>query len=465
MPRRRMTRTLGAAAGGLLGFAFLPAAAALADDYDVAAYPNSTETITGIYGYGYDGLGTAPPAVAGTVQGDQEFEYTDTTNGDTGTFSGFENTSTDSLGDTNVEIYVASDDSGADAPSVGSVFDAYTFDDGVFENVYSAIPSASGDQISDILVTPFGDYTLPVTFDAADVPVADAGGVPIGNGDVVDPVTGAGSQDILAISGVSPLDVALQGIQTFDVNSNLGAAFDSDEAITQDILGTNTQAVLVTHDLAGTVGPAAGDTPEVGSIFNSIDYFGVDNVYSDLVSSSGANVITDTVETSSGAFTIPVTFDAAQVESASNGTEVDVPGSYQIDPTSDLDFTGSYSGINGLPPLNVGVEGTQDFDFTDGAQSGSFTADVTNTLDALDNSTETILVTSSSDADALPVGSVFETVTWGDTGFGNIYSDIASTVAGGDVISDTLVTPFGDFTVPMTFDAAAGLASDVFTGI
>jgi hypothetical protein len=101
--------------------------------------------------------------------------------------------------------------------------------------------------------------------------VADADGVPIGNGDVVDPVTGAGTQDILAISGVSPLDVALQGVQTFDVNSNLGAAFDSDEAITQDILGTNTQAVLVTHDLTGTVGPAAGDTPEIGSIFNSID--------------------------------------------------------------------------------------------------------------------------------------------------------------------------------------------------
>src|SRR6201987_1111683 len=306
MPRRRMTRSLGAAAGGLLGFAFLPAAAALADDYDVAAYPNSTETITGIYGYGFDGLGTAPPAVAGTVQGDQEFCYTDT-------FSGFENTSTDSLGDTNVEIYVASDDSGADAPPVGSVFDTYTFDDGLFENVYSAIPSANGDQISDILVTPFGDYPIPVIFDAADVPVADAGGVPIGNGDVVDPVTGAGSQDFLAISGVSPLDVALQGIQTFDVNSNLGAAFDSDEAITQDILGTHTQAVLVTHDPTGTVGPAAGDTPEVGSIFNTIDYFGVDNVYSDLVSSSGANVITDTVETPSGAFTIPLTFDAAQV--------------------------------------------------------------------------------------------------------------------------------------------------------
>jgi hypothetical protein len=219
--------------------------------------------------------------------------------------------------------------------------------------------------------------------------------------------------------------------------------------------------VLVTQD-SGTVGTAAGDTPAVGSIFNTISLGGVENVYSDLVSSSGANVITDTVETSMGDFTIPVTFDAAQAEDLSNGADVDVPDSYQIDPTSDFDFTGSDSGINGLPPIDAGVQGTQDFDFTDGGQSGSFAADVTNTLDAFNNSTETILATSSSNADALPVGSVFETVTWGDTGFANIYSDIASTAAGGDIISDTLVTPFGDFTVPTSFDAAANLAGDLF---
>jgi hypothetical protein len=459
MPRRRITRTLGAAAGGLLGFAFLPAAAALADDYDATPDASSTETITGIYGYGFDGLGTAPPALAGTVEGDQAFDYTDVTTGDTGTFSGYEDTSTDTLGDSNVAVYVASDGSGADAPPVGSVFDTYTFGDGLYENIYSAIPSAGGDQISDTMVTPSGDYTIPVTFDATELTGADAGGVPIGDGDDLDPV--AGSQLISSISGIPPLDVALQGTQFFGISSG-DSAFAGDEAITQDIVGTHTEAVLVTQDVNGTVGTAAGDTPAVGSIFNTISLWGVENVYSDLVSSSGANVITDTVETSSGDFTIPVTFDAAQVESLSNGTDVDVPDSYQIDPSSDFDFTGSDSGINGLPPIDVGVQGTQDFDFTDGGQSGSFTADVTNTLDALDNSTETILVTSSSNPDALPVGSVFETVTWGDTGFGNIYSDIASTAAGGDTISDTLVTPFGDFTVPTSFDAAADLASDLF---
>jgi hypothetical protein len=458
MPRLWITRTLSAAAGGLLGVAFFPAAAAFADNYVVTPDPRSTETITGIYGYGLNGAGTAPPALAGTLQGDQLFDYTDTTNGATGTFLGYEDTSTDTLGFSNVAVYVASNGSGADAPAVGSVFDTYTFGDGLYENIYSAVPSAGGDQISDTLVTPAGDYTIPLTFDAAMVIAADAGGVPIGNGDDIEPVTG--SLELSALSGIPPLDIALQGTQIFDVNGNAGTAFHSDVAITQDIIGTRTEAVLVTHDSAGAVGTAAGDTPAVGSIFNTMSLFGLDNVYSDLVSSSGANVITDTVETPTGDFTIPITFDAAQVENASNGAAVDV-GGYQFFPASDFDFTGSNSGINGLPPIDVGVQGTQDFDFTNGAESGSVTADVTNTLDAWDDSTETILVTSSSNPDALPVGSVFETVIWADTGFENIYSDIASTVAGGDVISDTLVTPFGNFIVPLTFDASAGLAGDL----
>jgi hypothetical protein len=458
MPRRRITRALGATAG-LLGFAFLPAAVAVADDYEVTPDSYSTEAITGIYGYGFDGLGTAPPALAGTVQGDQLFDYTDVTTGDTGTFSGYENTSTDTLGDSNSAVYVEFDGSGADAPPVGSVFDTYTFGDGLYENIYSAIPAADGDQISDTMVTPYGDYSIPVAFDASEVTGADDGGVPVGDGDDMDPV--ADSQLITAMSGIPPLDVALQGTQIFDISSG-DNAFDSDEATTQDILGTQTEAVLVTKDLTGIVGTASGDTPAVGSIFNTISLWGVENVYSDLVSSSGANVITDTVETSMGDFTIPVTFDAAQVETLSNDADVDVPDSYQIDPTSDFDITGAGSGTNGLAPIDAGVQGTQDFDFTDGVQSGSFTADVTNTLDALDNSTETILVTSSANPDALPVGSVIETVTWGDTGFGNIYSDIASATAGADTISDTLLTPFGDFTVPTTFDAAVGLASDFF---
>ena len=78
-------------------------------------------------------------------------------------------------------------------------------------------------------------------------------------------------------------------------------------------------------------------------------------------------------------------------------------------------------------------------------------------MDPLGISTETVLVTSSSDPDA-PVGSVIETVSLG-AGFENIYSDLPSTTPGADVISDTLVTPFGDIALPASFDAVLGLAS------
>src|SRR5271155_3040305 len=113
--RRRTPRALSAAAGGLLGAAFLPAGAAFADDWDIVAAPGSTETVTGIYGDGFANFDLVSPAVQGSVEGDQEFDYTDTTTGDSGRFSGLEST----LGDTGQEVYVASDPTGTDAPSVG----------------------------------------------------------------------------------------------------------------------------------------------------------------------------------------------------------------------------------------------------------------------------------------------------------------------------------------------------------
>ena len=64
--------------------------------------------------------------------------------------------------------------------------------------------------------------------------------------------------------------------------------------------------------------------------------------------------------------------------------------------------------------------------------------------------------------DVPTIGSVIETTTFGDSGFGNVYFDLASATPGGDVISDTVLTPFGDFTIPSSLDAAAGLAVDMF---
>jgi len=476
----RRTLRIGAAASGLLGLAFLPLAVAHADDWSVTPDPNKVETVTGFYGHGFDGGDTAPPAVEGSLQGNQTFDWANVTANESGKFLGYESYSNDGLGGINTEVYVAKDVTGDGGPSVGSVFDTYSFGYGAYTNTYSAIPNGDGGAtITDTLTSPTGTIVLPTTFDAADGLIADAGGVATGNGGSMVPV---GSQDVTSISGIPPLTVALQGSQNFDFLNSAGHSVGTVGAVdttTTDGAGTYTEAVLVTGyngsanvgtsaadvpanvgtsaaDVPANVGTSAGDVPAVGSIFNTINFFGYENVYSDYVSASG-DQYTDTLYSPLGTFVIPVTFDAAKVEDVSNSS-ITLPNGMTFDPTTELGFTG----VNGLPPVDVGVQGGQDFAFSDGAVTGSFTADVTNTLDEFNDTTETILVTSSTDPALLPQGSEFEIVNFG-YGTESVYSDIASATAGHDVITETLVTPFGDISMPPSFDAAAGLINDMFT--
>ena len=61
---------------------------------------------------------------------------------------------------------------------MGSVFDSYSFGYGLYTNTYSAVPDGdSGSTITDTLQTPTGTIVIPMTFDAADGLIADAGGV------------------------------------------------------------------------------------------------------------------------------------------------------------------------------------------------------------------------------------------------------------------------------------------------
>ncbi len=450
-------RRVGAVASGLLAMVFLPSAVAHADNWTVTPDPHSIETITGIYGHGFEGGDTAPPAVEGSIQGDQTFDWANVTSHNSGTFYGYESYSNDGLGGINTEVYVAGDVTGANGPAVGSVFDTYSYGYGSFTNTYSAVPNgAGGSTITDTLQTPSGTIVIPTSFDAANGLIADAGGVGVGNGGTMVPV---GSQDVTSISGIPPLTVALQGSQDFQFfNSahHLLGTVGTVDTTTTDGAGTYTEAVLITSDNGATnIGSGAADVPAVGSIFNTIQFGNLTNVYSDYVM-PGGNHYVDILYTPLGNMWIPTLFDAASVETLSNST-ITLPNGMVFDPITELGFTG----INGLPPVDVGVQGGQDFNFTDGAAAGSFTADVTNTLDEFNDSTETILVTSSTDAAVLPPGSEFEIVNFG-YGFESFYSDIASPIPGGDTIMETLVTPFGDITLPPPFDAAAGLFNDMF---
>ncbi|HTZ14439.1 MAG TPA: hypothetical protein VMC78_12620, partial [Mycobacterium sp.] len=207
---------MGAAAGGLLSAALLPAAAAFADDYDIVPDPSSTEVVTGYYG-----LYTALPALDGSAEGYQTFDVDDTTLGTVvGTFDAdVSTTSGIFFRGTTAEILVTADVSGTtgtaagDVPPVGSVLDTFMFGDTGFGDVYSALTSTTSgvDTISDTFVTPFGDFTTPLAFDAAAIPVGylatlvtqDYGFVPV-SGD-----------DIGAISGIPPFAVAEPGPQEF----------------------------------------------------------------------------------------------------------------------------------------------------------------------------------------------------------------------------------------------------------
>ena len=71
---------------------------------------------------------------------------------------------------TNTQIVVTADLTGTNEPSVGSAFDDLTFgtsSSSAITNVYSDVVGASGNTITDTLDTPWGDFNIPTTFDAA----------------------------------------------------------------------------------------------------------------------------------------------------------------------------------------------------------------------------------------------------------------------------------------------------------
>ena len=468
MRRRRITRTLGAAAGGLLGAAFLPAAAAFADSYEILPDPSSTETLTGVYGL----ENTAPPAETGSIQGYQEFEVYDTTTKQVvGTFGADESNSIDITGNTNSVLLVTSDDTGpvgtaaGDIPAVGSVIDSYNYAGDDFGYTYSALtstPAGGADTVSDTFTTVgYGDVAVGSTYDAitAESGVTALGSIKLADGDEIEPV---GSESFTAISGAPPYDMAVQGTQEYELLSSNGAeigTFDADATTTTDLAGTTTEGILVTSDGSGTAGTSAADLPAVGSVFNVIDYEdgAYPEVYSDLVSTTGgANVISFVDTTHFGTFDIPTSFDAAAAET--DHATIPFDGG-DITPVGAETLTG----INGLPPADVAIQGTQAFDFG----SGSFDADVTTTgTSVYAETTETLLVTSdisgtggTAAGDVPAVGSVIDVANYG-SGFETVYTDLVSST-GPNVISETFVTPFGDFAIPSTFDAASGLMTDM----
>jgi hypothetical protein len=463
---------LGAAVGGLLGAVFLPMAVALADSYEIIPDPNSTEEITGFFGEP-----ATPPGVAGSIQGQQVFEVFDTTTDKTvGTFDADESTQPSLFGAAQELLLVTNDLSGAvgtageDTPPVGSVIDIANYGHG-YETIYSALALSTGDVITFTLTTPSGTESMPGHYDVAagladntldDQPVVLTDGYELA------PATGV-TENITSVTGVPPADIAVEGNQLFDVynaaSDQATGSFYGEVTNTSDVLLNYTEEIFVTQDVSGAVGAAAGDTPPVGSLYNVFYIFGdtsIYNLYSVTPTASG-NVVSDVIVSPYGDITIPISFyDATGAMTVNSFTvptddETIVPvGSEQI------------SGVNGVPPLESTIQGYQEFelDNASGNTIGNFDADVATTNSFFGNSSEALLVTAESGTagtaagDLPPLGSVFEV---DDHGFGyeTVYSDLASTT-GANVISETFVTPFGDFAIPPAFELAANAADSSF---
>jgi hypothetical protein len=320
---------------------------------------------------------------------------------------------------------------------------------GPFGIAYTAMPTTSGDVVSFKLLTPFGNIPLPMPFDAAKGiadHTVDNRPVRLTNGYYIAPADPTG-ETVTGVNGILPFFTTVQGHQVFNVYDSTGqsvGSFDGVFTTTADLIGTYTQAILVT-DSDGTE-----HVPPVGSVYNVV-YGGSDEnyvLYSSMPSPSG-NVVSLSQVTADGVTDSDLTFLDASIPASTQ--PVRAPNGHTFVPTSPL----QPSGVNGLPPREVQIQGYQQFDVFDsaGERIGSFDADVYTQWDLLGIRSEALLITNVTEGtagtgagDVAPVGSLFNFVYFGNGGFGTSQSVMPTPK--GDVSRFKLVTPLGDIPLP-----------------
>ena len=120
----------------------------------------------------------------------------------------------------------------------------------------------------------------------------------------------------------------------------------------------------------------------------------------------------------------------------------------------------------GTPPMDIGTQSYDVFNVDDTTVGTSTNPDVVGqfggfltTLTNADGTGNVLLRVAEafpgSNTDVPALGSVIDDDNFGG-GFVNIYSDLVGAGANGtNLITDTFDTPFGDYTIPTDFDAAA----------
>ena len=398
--------------------------------------PSGPEVMTGIYNQS-----TAGPAVNESVQGYQKFDVYD---GDTVTGSFYAYVSTASyrtpylFGSKDKSSQVLYVDSSigklfGDEPSTaflpdGSVISTYSI--GTLRNVYQAIPgndpnSGSDDVVNDYLtdtrsgkVTDLTALIRGLGFNAAYVP-------PI----LPTYIRGVGNPVATSISALPPITIGVQGYQTFehlDANGQPDGQFYAVITTTEDTIGFKTQALLVTGYPEGQ----QGNSPAVGTVFNTVKYGDLLIVYRSEPQATGPAKVTVTIQNVKTPDATPLDVswlyqDSNASQGLTDGTNVypfTFAKGYTVTPTAGEQEL--FTGVNGLPPVSATVSSNQVFTVTkDGQELGTFTAVVTTTPKMLLTSkSQALLVTASNVAD-VPVGSVFDVYTT-SSGAQRIYTDL-----------------------------------------
>jgi len=437
--------------------------------------PVGKPVITSFYG-----KYTMVPAFPGVLQGTQDFDLVDPeTDEVVGRINGLVAINNDlGSGTRSLQIVVLNVESRADGavvgtkpgdiPPVGSIFASVS--DGRNGTVYSALAQDGTDVVSYRYVSASG-FSFPLNADlffkkysAADF-LTDYVGAnrPINTQDgyYIKPVT-PNSMEFTGFTGYEPFFNAIQGTQRFGLydkeTNELIGEFDGVVTVTSDFWGTTSEAIIVTDTGSLPTGTAAGEIPPVGTVYNVIywrDEFSYALYYSK-PTASGKSVY-DTLLVSKTLFgtkvdRLPLKLDAS-VEPVRESYDV---GDYKFVPKGDL----IYTGVNGLPPREVIVQGYQRFDVydSDGNYIATVDADVSNQWDVSRGYSKAILVTDingSDDADTPPVGSIFNFKYTGNTGFGEAYYSMPG--ADGDKIVYQLVTPFGRIPLLTNYNASKGI--------
>lgn len=333
-------------------------------------------------------------------------------------------------------------------PTVGTIYSVTDLGSG-FENLYEATPNAAGtaaSNITDTLVTPFGNFNVPTNYDAIkDLDPTDTfKGLDVGgaaaaagasdnaftiDGTTFDPGSG-GFNEITPLFGIAPL-------------LEIGGGHITTPPPIFFIPGLN----IVPAQQELEVYSGGSDVGSVNTEVDSADILGIDSTQLTVLGAAPTPDIIGGALGNSG----EISFSAAAPI-----TEGDLASALA---GSGLTFNGEITAqevINALGHTNIG----SDLGIYDPIYSNTGSFDPNNVAAGITgfNPTEIAEILNGVDTADLPdLGTVYSVTDFG-SGFENVYEAIpnaAGTAASS--IQDTLVTPLGNIDLSSTFDAIAEL--------